>query len=378
VTNRRTVVVVGAGGNIGSHLVPHLARLPTIGRLVLIDRDRYEARNGANQAFDRRAVGHWKAEVQAREARRIAANMEVVPLAEDVERLPLGVLRADVVLSCVDTRRARLFINEAVWRLGVPWIDAGVLADGSLVRVTAFVPRPDHPCLECGWSDADYAALEQAYPCGPTPSAPTGAPAELGALAASLQALECRKLLSSNPPEQLPGDEIVIDCAHHVQYVTAFRRNPSCLFDHATWSVMSLEVEPWLASIRDMLALANGAAPAERRLRVSGATFVRQLTCGNCGAGRETLRMSTRLDPEMLRCRECGGALVATGHGLTDSISLAELGDRATDRSLHSIGCRVGDVIAVGNGGGERYFELTGPHRGATASARLEASAHDS
>src|SRR6185295_15243005 len=37
-----TVVVVGAGGNIGSHAVPHLGRMAGVRRVVLIDRDVYE------------------------------------------------------------------------------------------------------------------------------------------------------------------------------------------------------------------------------------------------------------------------------------------------------------------------------------------------
>ena len=46
----RRVMVAGIGGNIGSHLAEHLARMPEIGSLVLIDRDSYEPRNRDNPA----------------------------------------------------------------------------------------------------------------------------------------------------------------------------------------------------------------------------------------------------------------------------------------------------------------------------------------
>ena len=39
------VIVVGCGGNIGSHLLTHLARMAIVDRIVLIDKDTYEERN---------------------------------------------------------------------------------------------------------------------------------------------------------------------------------------------------------------------------------------------------------------------------------------------------------------------------------------------
>ena len=43
-----SVTVVGAGGNIGSHLVPHLVRGEPISRVVLIDPDLYDGTGGNN------------------------------------------------------------------------------------------------------------------------------------------------------------------------------------------------------------------------------------------------------------------------------------------------------------------------------------------
>ena len=41
----KSVTLIGAGGNIGSHLVPHLGRMPGVERITLVDRDIYEERN---------------------------------------------------------------------------------------------------------------------------------------------------------------------------------------------------------------------------------------------------------------------------------------------------------------------------------------------
>lgn len=174
------VVVVGAGGVIGSHLVPHLARSENIGTLILIDFGDYEVENLASQDALPQDVGRPKAEVQADRARRIRRDLRVISIVADVEALPVGWLEADLVLTCVDSRRARQHVNFVTRRLGIPWIDAGVLGSQLLVRIDVIIPDPDSddPCLECRWSDADYAALEQRYPCGPDASltAPTGSP----------------------------------------------------------------------------------------------------------------------------------------------------------------------------------------------------------
>ena len=177
------VVLVGVG-NIGSFLVPLLARDQEIGELVIIDRDRYETHNLANQDIKPADVGRWKAGVQARRTRRIAPDLEVRSLTKDIERVPWGMLRGEVILTCLDSRRARMFVNLLSRRLGVLWIDAGVGGGGQLVRVSVYPPGTDEPCLECSWDARDYELVEQDYPCdGPAGSmienTPTGGSSSL-------------------------------------------------------------------------------------------------------------------------------------------------------------------------------------------------------
>ena len=65
------VVVAGAGGNTGSHLLPHLARMPEIARITLVDPEFYEPANLAVQNIDRMDVDRPKVAVQAEKLRRI-------------------------------------------------------------------------------------------------------------------------------------------------------------------------------------------------------------------------------------------------------------------------------------------------------------------
>src|SRR5262249_24087317 len=141
------------------------ARLAAIGEITIVDRDVYDAGNLRSQNITPRDIGRPKAEVQARRLIQDRPGLQTRAIVEDVKSVPLGMLRGDVILSCVDSALARLYINQSAFRLGVPWIDAGVQADGLLARIHVFASHPDAACLECGWSERDYSALDYEYPC---------------------------------------------------------------------------------------------------------------------------------------------------------------------------------------------------------------------
>lgn len=234
--NARTVVLVGLG-NIGSHLAPLVARNEAVGRLVLIDFDSYSNENLPTQAIHTEDVGKPKTLVQARDVQWIRPSLVVETFCARVQDVAFSELCADLILTGLDSRAARQHVNEAAWRLGVPWIDAAVDGPGLLVRVAVYVPGHDLPCLECAWDDSDYEALEQSYPCQPRAGTPpaSNSPASLGACAAALAAVECQKLLAGDRDVLLAGREVLLDLNHHTHYLTALRRNPRCRFDHEVW-----------------------------------------------------------------------------------------------------------------------------------------------
>ncbi len=171
----KRVVVVGVG-NIGSHLVPHLGRFPGIGRVTLIDPDIYEAKNLMSQDITPRDVKLSKASAQARRLRRINPDLQVHAIQDSVENVPMGQLRCDLILACLDSKGARRYTNQLAWRLGVPWIDSGVAGDDLLARVNVYLPGAHAGCLECAWNEGDYEVLEQTYPCQDDGKASPGAP----------------------------------------------------------------------------------------------------------------------------------------------------------------------------------------------------------
>jgi molybdopterin/thiamine biosynthesis adenylyltransferase len=332
-----TATIIGLG-NIGSPLVPLLVRLGLITRLILLDLDRYAAGNRSAQAIAPSDVGQPKAIVQAERARRIQPEIQVIPIHDAVENVPPGCLRGNVILGCLDSKYARQHVNQLAWRLGVPWIDAGVRADGLLARVSVYLPGTENACcLECAWSDRDYQTLDIPRPCSGD-GAPTNAPAYLGSLAASLQAAECDKLLRGS--HDSVNREILVDLATHKLYETSYRRNPRCRFDHHTWTVEPLDAR---VSVAEALEVVGGA------LQVEGRSFSTRLRCG-CGELKPVVCLSGRLPDADRICPNCGELMHHTGFDSVERLTTP------TSQPLSSIGLMPGDLLMAG---GNRCLEVT-------------------
>ena len=358
-TEKATVAIVGAGGNIGSHLVPHIGRMREVGRVILVDRDRYEENNLFTQDISRADIGRPKAETQAGRLRGIREDLEIEVVNDAVENLPWGRLRSHVILSGLDSRASRCWLNQVAWRLGVPWVDAGVLADLMLARVTVYAPSRDAACLECAWSQADYDIIEQEYPClnGPPKTAPTNASSQLGALAAAMQAVEGGKILAGEWDNSLAGREVVIDARHQGSFVSALRRNPECRFDHKTWDLTTFPYcragRPVGRSLDPGKAGAGGSSAGV--LRFEGHYVVTGLRCPACGFSRKPFRLLRRLPASERACPDCGALMDAGGFDLREELPLAQIPPAV---SLLDLGLLSGDVFTLTSGSRAERFEI--------------------
>lgn len=369
VTDARFAIVVVGAGNIGSHVVPLLARLVGLGRLIIVDRDVYEAKNLRGQAIRPADVDKAKASVQAARARRLAPTLDVRAVVGDVATLPFGVFRAHLVLGCLDSRAARQCLGEIAFRMGLPYLDGGIDVRGLIARVSVFDARvADAPCLACAWGEADYAALEQVQPCQDAPSAAapaTDAPAALGALTASLLAIECEKWIRGGKDRLGAGAEVMLDASSHTHHRTRERRNPACRFDHERWTIERLGAGPSALSVDTLLAHAAAtpdaaatATPDDATLAVAGQRFVTQVACGACGTTRPLVRLAAALRPRDRICLACGRPTAPRGWDLVDRVAAISLGPAARRRPLHALGFRHGNVVAIDRGGAVHHFEL--------------------
>jgi len=363
---RGTVSVVGLG-NIGSHLARLLARMSgQVARLVLVDADVYSAPNLVTQEITAADVGRSKVDVIADQLRLINPELVVTPLAQRVENLPRGLFRSsDVVVAGLDSRRARLFVSELSTRLAIPYyVDAGVEASQLLARVATFTPGPDAACPGCGFSDADAAALGHTLPCpaaGESETAEeapaTGAPAFLGALAASIAAAQVAQLLAGEPCAGLVGRELVMSAAHHTHFLSALRRDPVCRFSHDAWHIDDTPASANL-SVGELLGLGEErmrAGPAE--LRVEPHRFVTRLCCLDCARSRDVLRLSGRVLDSTC---PCGGVMVPVAFDTLDRISAATLPTPWLRSPLADLGLLPADVVSLVAGDTACHFELGG------------------
>lgn len=356
------VMVVGAG-NVGSRLVELVARLPGVGELTVVDRDAYEPSNLLSQAVEPGDVGQAKAVVQAWRAGRARAGLETHAVTVDVTEAPLGLFAGqDVLLLATDSRVSRQCAIAAAWRMGGTRLvlDGGIRADGHLARIMRYEPHGDGPCYECGWGDAEYAALEATHPCDPrdreTPA--TGAPGALGAVAAGLLALELTRF-TENDPTQLPaGGQLVLGLDRGVVHHSRRLRSARCRFDHAVWPEM-----PTVTSdmpLGDLFGRAALEAGSDVELSVAH-TSLTDVECPRCDGSRRAL---VRVRPEAPPRCGCGSPLAARGPR-TGSRTLADFCESGRAAPLGAMGLLGGDVLVFRSAAGAVRRFLVDPADGA-------------
>ena len=342
----KSIVVAGCGAT-GSHAIAHLPRITGVSRVILVDPDICEEGNLAGQQIFPDDVDRPKVLVHARRLRRFT-HLTVETWKCRIEDVPLGRLRADAMLSCLDSRAARRYMNQAAWRLGVPLIDCAVSGPDYLARVNAYLPGRGNTCLECAWSPQQYADQETKYPCqkeGPL-TAPTRAASALGGLAASMQILELEIVLSGRLDEAAVGRQVMVDARYHRLLSTVMPRNPKCRFDHEVWMIRPLDAAPGWISLGELFELAGN--PVRAALRCEGRAFIGRRCCGNgCSPLELPARLDDRLLPRHQRCPECGAALVSAGFDAMSRLYRRDLGKTALRRPMSSLGFRPGDVVSL-------------------------------
>jgi adenylyltransferase/sulfurtransferase len=336
--SRAASVLIAGAGNIGSHLAPLLARAG-VGVLRIVDRDVVEEKNLAQQDYGPQDVGCGKAEALARRLAGQFPRLRIEPFVADLEDVPLGAFRVDVLLGALDSRRARqILVSERGWPLDLPVID-GAVGEGLLGRVQVFAPDDGSACLECTWGEADYRQLAAEYPClpGAAASAPaTVAPACVGAVVAGIMTARCLGLLAGQAPG--PSREIAFDLRHNRFLESRLRRAPRCRFDHQ----VVREVVPIAAGAR----VADLAALIERRFggRPAHLEGRRQASAGGFAA--------TRFLPAEVLAGRGGEPVSALGIGPGDGVRVRCGGESIfviTERE--SVQPRVGDPRRSANRG---------------------------
>lgn len=132
---RLSVAVIGCSGT-GSPVIEQLAR-QGVGRLILVDPDRMEAKNQnriLNAMEEDVAAGNYKVDVLAEAVRRMGLGTTIVPLTRNVidPEVVAIVAECDVVFGCMDGAEGRHLLGRLSTFYNLPYFDVGVklLADG--------------------------------------------------------------------------------------------------------------------------------------------------------------------------------------------------------------------------------------------------------
>jgi molybdopterin/thiamine biosynthesis adenylyltransferase len=361
-------VVICGTGNIGSHFIDGVARLPGIGRVCVIDRDDYTEPNLRSQLILPADLGKPKAQVQARKLRRINPQLEVRAFAADLRAVPEGQFRCRLILSGLDSIAARIGLNRVARRMGAPWVDAGVDPSHQLARVSVFSPHRQRACFECPLSDVDYQSLGASHPCGTnpmeTPAATQGSVA-LGQLAAALALIEAGKILAGHGGRSLFDHQFVMDTAYQAQVVTRLERRASCRCDHRAIHaprLKGLTVAHTVKECLDAVAGSLGCRAAEVCLRLEGQAFCRHLMCPGCESRWCGFHLSGRLAPAARWCGGCLRARLPVAATMVDQID-ASLPKAALRRPLRALGFLDGDIVraTVRPRRKPHYFEISQP-----------------
>jgi len=121
-----SILVVGAGA-LGNEIVKNLALLG-VGSITVIDMDHIEHSNLARCVLFRDTdVGAAKAEVAARRAAELNPDTSVTGIVAPVQDYGVaGVALHDLVIAGLDSREARLWVNQACRKMGRTWVDGAI------------------------------------------------------------------------------------------------------------------------------------------------------------------------------------------------------------------------------------------------------------
>lgn len=158
------ILVVGAGA-LGNEVLKNLALLG-VENIIIADFDVIEKSNLSRSVLYREedcSGQHLKVEAASRRMKEINPSLKTLLINGDAMiDIGLGVFRrADAVISCLDNRLTRLWINRFCHWVGKPWIDGGIMDLGGQLDVF----MPGESCYECKLSPQAWVNINYRNSC---------------------------------------------------------------------------------------------------------------------------------------------------------------------------------------------------------------------
>ncbi len=158
------VMVVGCGA-LGNEVIKNLV-LMNVSNIVIVDFDEIEYSNLSRSIlFDHSHVTNSSRKVDAvkHKVEQINPTVTVEALHADVcHGVGLSYFEeVDVIISCLDNRQARLFLNRYAFQFSTPWIDGAI----ENVSGTVKIYRKGENCYECNLTDIERQEIKAKLAC---------------------------------------------------------------------------------------------------------------------------------------------------------------------------------------------------------------------
>lgn len=355
VLSEASIMVIGCGA-LGNEVLKNLA-LVGVGHILLVDFDLIEISNLSRSVLFRQTDHHQaKAEVAAARIKELNPDVKVRALQKDIRwEVGLGLYRHfNAVVGCLDNREARLIVNQACWRMGIPWIDGGLQELMGSVKV--FIP-PEGACYECTLSELDYQQLNERYSCSLLPrkeladfipTTPISA-----SIAGALQAQEVLKLLHHlDSPAVQPGTGIFFNGLINTFDLIHYECLDTCLSHERFEPIQELAVGVQGTTLRDLLLLSRdylGDGTTLDLLR----EMVIDFECPRCEYTHPVFKPLLSLGEQDERCPNCGTERIPI---MTHRFK----GDEPfLDRTPAEVGIPPLDIIMARNGERRLFLEFS-------------------
>lgn len=334
-----TVIIIGVGA-LGNAVAQALA-LAGVGRLILCDPDVVSESNlSRTPLFIPSDVGRLKVEAAAERLKAIAPDSSIVarpwPLVNGVG---LAELRdAGLVVSCLDSRSARLALAGRCNLVQAPLLDGGTSAWGGEIRPYL---NPEGGCYGCTLSASDRALPDVPINCGSEPgiepSRPeAGASAPVSGLIGHWMALLAARYLQGL---LVPEEAVAIDGAGVSCRKIILGRSLECPLHRSLGATERLSV-----SAGDSVGTLRAALPPGAAALAWSPVQV-LAHCRKCGHQNVAWQR-----PDQTPCPHCGRALQ-----VRTTLELEQAPDAC---SLQTLGVAPREILAVRIRDGLRWYEL--------------------
>ena len=381
---RARVLVAGVGA-VGNEVVKLLA-LIGVGNLILVDFDLVEMSNLTRSVLFRETdVGRSKAYVGAERARDLNPDITVRAVQGNLEfDVGLGVYRAcDVVIGCLDSINARLALNRACRRAGVPWLNTGI--EATIAEIALYGSGAYHDdataCFECAMSPEMWERRNQRFSCGglhsdlPENAVPTTATvASLAAAFAVNEALlllhgrkeEMREVVrergkenNADTPSLLPssplsltfGQKLFLSVAPYGLHTVGLPYSGACLA-HERYAPVEV-VEQGAGDITPIQLLTQ--AGMREGIMELGFDLLTRMRCLECGREEEILKPLEACSLALNYCADCSAPTrqpeAATWLGVDSPYA---------NRTLADLGIPEHQILTLKDEAGRHYVQISG------------------